>query len=60
MLKEQTNEFKQRGPGPTSRTCTPTTGYFYDKAKIFKENFRVDYYLQLKYCMRQCNLLSPT
>ena len=36
------------------------TSYFYDKTKISKENISVDYYLQLKYCRKQCNLISPT
>ena len=35
-----------------TRTCTPTTGYFYEEAKISKENLLVDYYLMLKYCKR--------
>ena len=51
-------EFKPRGPGPPSRTCTSTTGYFHDKTKISKKFLRVDYYLPLKYCSRQCALLS--
>ena len=41
-------------------TCTPTTGYFCEKTKISKANLRVDYYLLLKYCTRQCILISPT
>ena len=46
---------------PPGDTCTPTTGYFYNKTKISKENIREHYcYLLLKYCMRQCTLLSPT
>ena len=35
------------------------TGYFHDKTKIFKENLRVDHYLLLKYCRKQCTLLPP-
>ena len=46
------------GSGPPCRTCTPMTGYFHGKTKIFKKNLWVDYYLQLKYCRRQCTLLS--
>ena len=46
MLIEQNIEFELRGPGPSDRTCTPTTGQFHDKAKISKENRRVDYYLR--------------
>ena len=55
---EQIIEFELRRPEHPDRTCTPITGYSYDKTKISKENFRVDYYLLLKYCMRQCSLLS--
>ena len=52
-------EFELRGPGPPGRKCTPTgyaptTGYFYDTTKIAKENLRVNYYILLKYCSRQC------
>ena len=61
MLIEQIIEFELRGPNDTfTRTCTPTTGYFYEKTKISKENLRVNYYLQLKYCKRQCTLISLT
>ena len=55
MLIEQNFEF--RGPGPPGRICTPITGCFYHKTIIFKENFQVDCYSQLKYCRRQCALL---
>ena len=48
MLIEQIIEFKFRSLGPLNRTCTPTTGNFYVKTKISKENLRVDYLL-LKY-----------
>ena len=51
-------KFELRGPWPPGRTCTSTTVYFNDKTKISKENFRVDYDLLLKYCTRQCTLLS--
>ena len=51
-------EFELRGPGPPGRTWTATTVYFYDKTKISKKNLRVDYYLLLRYCTRQCTLLS--
>ena len=44
MLIEQISEFKLRVPGPFSRTCTPKTGYFYDKIKISKSNIRVIIY----------------
>ena len=46
--------------GAPGRTCTSTTGEYHDKTKISKENRGVDYYLQLKYCRRQCALLPPT
>ena len=59
MFIEQTIKFEFRGLVPRSRVCTPATGYFYDKTKLSKENLRVDYYLLLKYCSRQCTLLSP-
>ena len=59
MLIEQITEFELRGPGPPGCTCTPVNGYFHDKTKISKENLRVYYYLPLKYCRRQCVLLSP-
>ena len=49
-----------KGDGPPDRTCTPITDYFHDKTKISDENFLVDYYLQLKYCRRQCALLPHT
>ena len=45
MLIEQIIEFKLRGLEPLNRTCTPTTGYFHVKTKIFKENLPVDYLL---------------
>ena len=57
MLIEQI--FELRGPGSSGRICTALTGCFHDKAIIFKENIRLDYYLPLKYCRSQCTLLSP-
>ena len=60
MLVEQIIKFELRGSGPPGRTCTPITGKLHDKTKISKENLRVDYYLLLKYCRRQCALLPPT
>ena len=60
MFFEQTIKFEFRGLVPLGRINTPATGNFYDKTKISKENLRVDYYLLLKYCSRQCTLLSPT
>ena len=47
MLIEQAIELQLRVPGPPDQTCTPITGYLHDKTKIFKENFRDDYYLLL-------------
>ena len=38
MFIEQIIEFESMGPGPSGRTCNPTTDYFYDKTKISKEN----------------------
>ena len=57
MFIEQTIKFEFRGFVSLGRTCTPTTGYFHDKTKIYKENLRMDYYLVLKYCSRQYTLL---
>ena len=59
MLIKQLIEFQLRGPGPPGRTCI-TTGLLQNKTKILKKNLRVDYYLLLKYCRRQCALLPPT
>ena len=60
MLIEQIVELQLRGPGPPGLTCTSITGYFHDKTKIPKENFRVGFHLLLKCCTRQCSLLPPT
>ena len=38
-------EFAWREHGPPGRTCTPTTGYFYDKTKILKDYLRVDCFI---------------
>ena len=57
MLIEQVIEFQLKGPWPLGRSCTPTTGQFYDTTKISNENLRGGYYLGLKYCRRRCNLL---
>ena len=56
MLIERIIELQLRGPGPPGRTYTPITGYCHDKTKISKEYPRVDYYLLLKCCNRQCTL----
>ena len=58
MLVEQ--NFELRGPGPPGRICTPMTGCFHQETIISKENIRLDCYLVLKYCRRQCTLLPPT
>ena len=60
MLIEQIAELQLRGSGSPGRTCTSITRYFHDKAKIAQENLRVDFYVLLKCCKRQCILLSPT
>ena len=60
MFFEQTIKFEFGRLVPLGRICTSATGYFYDKTKISKENLRMDYYLLLKYCSRQCTLLSPS
>ena len=58
MLIAQIIEFHLRRPGPPCRTCTPITVKFMTKQKsLSKENLRVDYYSELKYCRRQCALL---
>ena len=58
MLIEQI--FELRGPGPPGRICIPITGCSNDKTIISNENIRLDCYLPLKYCRRQCTLLPPT
>ena len=56
MLIERIIELQLREPGPSGRTYTPITGYCHEKTKISKKNPRVDYYLLLKCCKRQCTL----
>ena len=58
MLIEQIFELK--GRGPPGRICTPITGCIQDKTIISNENNRLDCYLLLKYCIRQCTLFPPT
>ena len=58
MLIEQT--FEWRESEPPGHICTPITGCFHDKAIISEENLREDYYSMLKYCGRQCAILSLT
>ena len=59
MLIEQITEFELRGPGPTGRTCTPKLVILMIKENSLKEDLRLDYYLLLKYCRKQSNLLPP-
>ena len=54
MLIEQIIKFEARGPGPPGQTCAPTASYFHDKTKTSREYLRMDDYLLLKYCRRQC------
>ena len=49
-----------RGPGPPDRICTIITSCFHDKTIISKVNIRLDSYLLLKYCRKQCTLLPLT
>ena len=59
MIIEQIIEFELMGIRPRGRTCTHTTGYFYDKTKNSKKYLRVDYCFLLKYSRGPCTLLSP-
>ena len=45
MLVEQIIEFELSESGLPGRIRTPTTCYFYDKTKIFKEYLRMDYFI---------------
>ena len=54
-----TNFWIKSAWGTPGRTCTPIAGYFHDKTIISEEYVSVEYYLLLKYCRRQCTLLSP-
>ena len=58
MLIEQI--FEVREPGLPGQLCTPITGSFQDKTIISEETNRLNCYLLLKYCRRQCTLLAPT
>ena len=49
--------FESIGSRPPGRICTPITGCFHDRTTISKENNRLDCYLLIKYCKRQCTLL---
>ena len=61
MPIEQIIEFELSEPGPPGRICTPTTDYFRDQTKISQRISAngLFYYLLLRYCRRQCNLLLP-
>ena len=59
MLIEQIIKFELRGLGPLVVYVLLQLVIFMTK-KLSKENLREDYYLLLKYCMRQCTLFSPT
>ena len=58
MLFEQIIEFELRGPGPPGRILVRLQLVIFKKKKTSMENLRVDYYLLLKYCIRQCTLIS--
>ena len=58
MLIEQIIVLELREPGPPGRTCARITGYFRGKTKIFKATLWVDYYVLLKYCAKQCTLIT--
>ena len=55
MLTEQI--FELRGPELPGSICIAITGCFHDKTIISEENIRLDCYLLVKYCRRQCALL---
>ena len=55
MLIEQ--NFELSGSQPPGRIRTPLTGCFHDKTITSNKYLRVDCYLLLKYCRRQCTLL---
>ena len=58
MLIKQIIEFELRGPdGPLGVHVLIQFVIFMTKQK---ENLEVNYYLSLKYCKKQCTLLSPT
>ena len=52
--------FELRGPNRSlGRICTSITGCFHEKTIISQENIRLNCYLLLKCCRRQCSLLPP-
>ena len=59
MLIKHIIEFELREQGPLGRTCTPKLVIVMTTQKSLKGELRVDYYLLLKYCRRQCILLPP-
>ena len=60
MLIEQIIEFKLREHGPLGRTCTPKLVIFMTNQKSLQGDLRINYYLLLNYCRRQCILPPPT
>ena len=57
------SNFELRGPGPLGRIYYVLYSYnwlFNDKTIISTENIRLDCYLLLKYCRRQCTLFPLT
>ena len=61
MLIEQIIEFKLRSPGTHGLYMYSYNWLFLWRSKnLCKANLPLDYYLQLKYCMRQNISLSPS
>ena len=60
MLSGQIIKFELRGPGPLDCTCSSKLVIFITKPEPLKKDLRVDFYLLLKYCRRQCILLHFT
>ena len=57
MLIEK--NFELREPGLPDRISTPITACFQDKTIISEEINRLNCYLLLKYCRRQCTRSGP-
>ena len=58
MLIEQIIEFELMEQGSLGGTCTPKLVILMTTQKFLQGDLRVDYYLLLKYCRRQCILLE--